>query len=153
VSATPTDPEQERQQAVDLFNEVWVLLDMSDRTAAQGERMVHAAHGSRLHWEAVGAAENVAVGDWLLSRVYAVLGRGEPAMYHARWCLERAERAALPGWVRAEGHEAIARAHVVLGELDEARRHAEAARAICDSIADVEDRDVVLSDLATLPLG
>ena len=147
------EPGQERQQAVDLFNEVWALLDTGDRSAAQSERMLHAAHASRLHWEAVGTAENIAVGDWLLSRVYAELGRGEPAMYHARWCLERAERAALPGWVRAEGHEAIARAQIVLGELDEARRHAEAARAICDSIDDVEDRDVVLSDLATLPLG
>lgn len=147
------EPGQERQQAVDLFNEVWALLDTGDRSAAQSERMLHAAHASRLHWEAVGTAENVAVGDWLLSRVYAVLGCGEPAMYHARWCLERAERAALPGWVRAEGHEAIARAQIVLGELDEARRHAEAARAICDSIDDVEDRGVVLSDLATLPLG
>ncbi len=129
------------------------MLDTGDRSAAQSERMLHAAHASRLHWEAVGTAENVAVGDWLLSRVYAVLGRGEPAMYHARWCLERAERAALPGWVRAEGHEAIARAHAVLGELDEARRHAEEARAICDSIDDSEDRDVVLGDLATLPLA
>jgi hypothetical protein len=152
VSDAPIGPERERQQAVDLFNEVWALLDTADRTAAQGERMVHAAHASRLHWEAVGTAENIAVADWLCSRVYAVLGRGEPAMYHARWCLERAEREALQDWVRAEGHEALARAHTLIGDLDEARRHADEARKVCDSIDDAEDRNVVLGDLATLPL-
>ena len=143
----------ERQLAVDLFNEVWALLETDDRTAEQDERMVHAAHGSRLHWESAGTAENVAVGDWLCSRVYAVLDRAEPAMYHARWCLTRAESEALPNWIRAEAHEAMARAYAVQGELDDARRHAEEARAIAATIEDRDDLDVVLGDLATLPLG
>ena len=143
----------ERQLAVDLFNEVWALLETDDRTAEQDERMVHAAHGSRLHWEAAGTAENVAVGDWLCSRAYAVLGRAEPAMYHARWCLARAESETLPNWIRAEAHEAMARAFAVQGELADARRHAEEARAIAATIEDRDDLDVVLGDLATLPLG
>ena len=130
----------QRHLAVELFNEVWSLLDTDERTPEQDERMIHAAHGSRLHWEAAGTAENVAVGDWLCSRVYAVLGRAEPAMYHARWCLSRAESEHLPDWVRAEGHEAMARAHALQDELDEARRHADEARAICDTIDDAEDR-------------
>lgn len=141
----------ERQQAVDLFNETWSLLDTDDRTPEQDERMIHAAHASRVHWEAAGTVENLAVGDWLCSRVYAVLGRAEPAMFHARWCLERAESEAVPDWVCAEAHEAMARAHALVGELDEARRHAAEARTICDTIDDAEDREVVLGDLATLP--
>ena len=108
-------------------------------------------HGSRLHWEA-GTAENVAIVDWLCSRVYAVLGRVEPALYHARWCLMRAESAGLPGWIHAEGHEALARAHAVAGDGGDARRHADEARAIASTIEDDEDREVVLGDLATLPL-
>lgn len=142
----------DRQLAIDLFNETWALLETDGRTPEQDERMIHAAHGSRLHWEAAGTPENVAVGDWLCSRAYAVLGRAEPAMYHARWCLARAGSEALPDWVRAEAHEAMARAHTLLGELDDARRHAAEARAICDTIEDAEDRDVVLADLATLQL-
>jgi hypothetical protein len=141
----------ERRLAVDLFNETWSLLETGDRSPEQDERMIHAAHGSRLHWEAAGTAENVAIGDWLCSRVYAVLGRAEPAMYHARWCLARAESEHLRDWVRAEGHEAMARAHALQGDLDEARHHVADARAICDTIDDAEDRKVVLGDLATLP--
>ncbi|HET6712182.1 MAG TPA: hypothetical protein VFI59_00505 [Actinomycetota bacterium] len=148
----PEGHADEREWAVDLFNETWSLLETDDRTREQDERMIHAAHGSRLHWEAAGTAENMAVGDWLCSRVYAVLGRAEPAMYHARWCLSRAETERLADWVRAEGHEAIARAHTLQGELDDALWHAAEARTICDAIDDAEDREVVLADLATLPI-
>ena len=72
-------------------------------------------------------------------------------MYHARWCLQRADSEDVPDWVRAEAHEAMARAHALMGELDEARRHAADARAVCDTIDDADDRAVVLGDLATLP--
>jgi hypothetical protein len=141
----------DRRIAVDLFNEVWALLDTTGRTPEQDERMIHAAHGSRLHWEAAGTAENVAIGDWLCARVYAVLGRAEPALFHARWCLSRAESDSLPDWIRAEAHEALARGHLAAGATDDARRHAEEARAIAATIEDDEDRQVVLDDLATLP--
>ena len=47
-------PEEERQVAVDLFNHTWELLETSDRTPAQDDRMLHAAHASRLHWERTG---------------------------------------------------------------------------------------------------
>ena len=142
-----------RRVAIDLFNEVWTLLETNDRTPEQDERMIHAAHGSRLHWEASGTTENMAVGDWLCSRVYAVLGRAEPALYHARCCHRRAVSERLPDWVLAEAHEALARAHAVAGDVDDARHHAEEARAIADRIEDDEDREVVLRDLATLPFG
>jgi hypothetical protein len=102
--------------------------------------------------EAAGTAENVAIGDWLCSRVYAVLGRAESALFHAHWCLSRAESEDLPGWIRAEAHEALARAHAVAGNTADARRHADEARTIAATIGDDEDREVVLGDLATLPL-
>ena len=55
-------------------------------------------------------------------------------------------------WVRAEGHEALARAHALSDDLGTARRHADEARAICDLSEDIEDRNVVPGDLATLAL-
>ncbi|MDH5223462.1 MAG: hypothetical protein OEW66_01665 [Actinomycetota bacterium] len=149
----PEEPvPDDRRLAVDLFDETWALLETPDRTPEQDERMIHVAHGSRLHWEAVGTAENVAVGDWLCSRVYSVLGRPEAAMFHARWCLDRADAEPLPLWVRAEAREAVARAFAIQGDLDQARRYAHEARALSDSIEDADDCDVVRADLATLPL-
>ena len=42
--------------------------------------MLHAAHASRFHWGEVGEPVNFARGEWQISRVYAVLGRPEPAI-------------------------------------------------------------------------
>ena len=150
----PTDEirETERQVAVELFNEVWRLLEQEGRGAAEDERMLHAAHASWWHWSNAGGDEQLAVGDWQCSRVYAVLGRVEPAIHHADRCLERSEASALPVWIEAAGHEARARAHAVAGDLDSARREADEAIALCEKIADPDDREVIEGDLATLPL-
>ena len=143
-----TDPE--RAYAVDLFNETWALLESEDRTPDQDERMLHAAHASRYHWEQAGGPEQLAVGDWQISRVYSVLGRPEPAIHHAYACLSRAEAQEVPTWVLASAHEAVARASGVAGDEDAAREHADQARALAATIEDAEDRQVVMDDLASL---
>src|SRR6478736_3842806 len=76
VTAIEIDPAARRQLAVDLFNHTWELLDKADRTAADNDEMIHSAHASRFHWGEVPDHEpgNVARGEWLCSRVYAVLG-------------------------------------------------------------------------------
>ena len=55
--------------------------------------MIGAAHASRYHWSKAASGVNRARGDWQCSRVYAILGRGEPALWHARRCLELVEAA------------------------------------------------------------
>ena len=139
----------ERTLAVDLFNGVWRLLETEDRTPAQDDRMLHMAHASRYHWEQVGAAVNLARGEWQCSRVYAVLGRAEPCLHHARRVLELCEEHGIGDWDLAFAHEALARGHAVAG--DEASAQAEIARALAVDIADPEDRELLLADLATIP--
>jgi DNA-binding transcriptional MerR regulator len=152
TDAGTNDDDVERALAMDLFNETWTLLETEDRTHDHDERMVHAAHASRYHWEQVGGPEQLAVGDWQVSRVYSVLGRPEPALHHAREALARAEGADVPTWVLASAHEAMARASGVAGDGDAAREHADRARALAATIDDAEDRQVVMDDLATLSL-
>jgi len=138
----------ERQLAVDLFNGVWRLMETEDRTPAQDDRMLHMAHASRYHWEQVGTAANLARGEWLCSRVYAVLGRPEPALHHARRVLAICEDNAIADWDLAFAHEALARAHVVAGAGAEAGEHVR--RALDVEIADDEDRALLLGDLRDL---
>ena len=101
-ATTPTtiDAATHRQLAVDLFNSVWRLLERTDRTAAEDDEMLHAAHASRHHWGEVGERVNLARGEWQCSRVYAVLGRAEPAMWHAQRCLHPVRG----GWNRRLGY-------------------------------------------------
>jgi hypothetical protein len=145
------DRDDRRRLAAELFNLVWTMLETPDRTPDQDERMLHAAHASRFHWGETGTPVNVARGDWQVSRVYAVLGRAEPALHHAHRCLATCRDNRLDGFDLGCVYEALARASLVAGRDDDAVRYAELARGVGSRISDDEDRDVLLGDLADLP--
>jgi hypothetical protein len=142
---------QERQVAVDLFNQVWELLEMQGRTPDLDDRMVHCAHASRYHWGVVGEPLQLVVGEWQCSRVYAVLGRAEPSLHHARRSLEICDEAGIAGWPRASALEALARAHAVAGDLNAAALAAARARGEAAGIDDEDDLQVFERDMASLP--
>ncbi len=139
-----------RQLGVDLFNATWRLLESRD----DDERMVHAAHASAYHWSVAPDCrpENRARSEWQCSRVYAVVGRADAALVHARRCLELCEQHQIGDFDLAFAHEALARAHAVAGNASEASYHEQLARDAAATIADDEDREHLLADLATLPL-
>jgi hypothetical protein len=145
-------PEQRRRLAVDLFNHAWSLMRLPERTPEQDDELIHAAHASRHHWAEVGTAANLARGEWQVSRVYATLGRAEAALFHAKRCLAYCESDpdALEDWDLPYAYEALARAHAVAGEADEAEQFAARARELGARVADEEDRDQLLADLKTL---
>ena len=146
------DPATERAIAVELFNHVWSLLDVEGRTALEVDAMVHAAHASRWHWGRVGGPEQWAVGEWQCSRVYAVLGRGEQALYHAQRCLALTEEFPIDDFVAASAHEALARSFAVLGDVDSAVAERNLAYALAVDLEDDDDRGVIEGDLGTLPI-
>ena len=115
-------PEEERQLAVDLFNRGWTLMETDERTTEQDDELINTAHASAYHWTQVGTPANRARSEWQLSRVYVVLGRVEPALHHARRCREICEASpeAMEDWDLPYAHEALARAHALAGEADEA---------------------------------
>lgn len=145
----PTDAE--RELAKSLFNGVWTLMEREDRTAEDDGTMLHMAHASRYHWGNVGTATNLARGEWLCSRVYAVLVRAEPSRYHAQRVLDICTRHDLGDFDLAFAYEALARAAAVGGDEGAAREYTEQALAAADDIAENEDRELLLSDLETIP--
>ena len=146
-----TAAQDERQLAVDLFNGVWRLLEQEDRTVDDDDRMVHMAHASRFHWGQVGAPANLSRGEWQVSRVYSVLGRAEPALHHARRGLDICRAHGIGDWDLAYAYESLARAHAVAGDKDQARAWTEQALAAADDVADADDRELLLSDLESVP--
>ena len=140
-----------RRLGVDLFNHTWTLLDRAERTADEDDAMLNASHASRWHWsQASDEAKHQARGEWQLARVYAVLGRGEPAVFHAERCLDWCGRGEVEDWDVAFAHEALARAHAVAGAREAAERHQRLARELGDAIADPEDREHFDKDWSTL---
>ena len=145
------DPDVRRAAAVATFNETWSLLRREDRTQRDDDLMIHGGHTSRLLWEDVGGPINHARGEWQISRVYAVLGRAEPALFHARRCLEICEAEGIGDFDLGFAYEAMARAHAVAGNAEEAARYGAMALEQAAAVADLDDREVLLDDLATLP--
>jgi hypothetical protein len=130
---------EERERGVALFNGVWKLIESRE----DDDRMLHMAHASRYAWGEAPECrpQNIARGEWLVSRVYCVLGRGEPALFHARRCLSVCESAGIGDWDLAYAYEALARAASAAGDATAATERRERARAAGDAIADPEDRD------------
>jgi DNA-binding transcriptional MerR regulator len=152
TSAPPSvlDAVAERRLAADLFNHVWTLLEMPSRTPMQDDEMLHAAHASRHHWGVVGEPVNLARGEWQCSRVYATLGRGEPALWHARRCLTLCEEHGIGDFDLAFAWEAVARASAVAGDRVASAEAIARARELAAGIGDEEDRELLASDLATI---
>ena len=144
-------PIDHRQLGVDLFNSTWTLIEQSDRTPDDDILMIHMAHASAYHWLQVGAPENIARSHWHCSRMYTVLGRSEPAIYHAKLVLDVCEQNDIGDWDLAFAYEALARAYAVAGNSAESARWLTKAQAASGAITDDEDRDLLLTDLATIP--
>ena len=141
---------EERKLAGELFNRVWELMEKPTRDKEEDDEMIHAAHASRYHWGVVGKAENRARGEWQISRVYTVLGRGEPAVVHAERCLEICQQHGLADWDIAYAYESLARAHRTAGHAAEARKFKKLARAAGEKISETEEREHFEADYATL---
>jgi hypothetical protein len=149
---TLTNDEQQfrRTLAIDLFNEVWEFLEKPDRTKEENDTMLHAAHASRFLWGQVGTAVNLARGEWQVSRVYAILLRPEPSLYHARRCLEICKESGIGDFDLAYAYEAIARAMAVAGKRSESQEYLALANQAGERIAEQDDRDQFFSDLGTI---
>ena len=140
-----------RQLAVAAFNGTWTLIEKADRTPAEDALMIHTAHASAYHWLQVGTPANFARSHWQCSRMYCVLGRSEPALYHARFVLSICQRNGIGDWDLAFAYEALARAHAVAGDTGQSRLWLEQARKASEDIADDDDRNLLLADLETIP--
>lgn len=143
--------DRDRALGIELFNRTWALLESPGRDA---DELLHCAHASAYHWLQAGTVANRARSEWQCSRVYAVLGRPEPALHHARRCLELCESAPdeIEEFDLPFAYEALARAHAVAGDEAEAREWLGRARAAGERISDEDDRVLLESDLATITL-
>ena len=148
----PGTPAEERAQAVSLFNHAWTLLDLPERTTDQDFDLIHCVHASRWHWGRVGGPQQWAIGEWQCARAHAVLGHTEASLLHAQRCLDLCREHDLHGFVVASAHEALARAHLVAGNLPAGQAERDRAATLAAALADAEDRAAVEGDLATLPL-
>jgi hypothetical protein len=143
-----TELEAQRHFAVKLNNRVWELLEKLDRSREEDELMVLAAYASYYHWLQVGTAVHHQRGEWMIARVYTVLGNAPAALHHAIRCLELTQQHAelMADFDVAFAYESVARANAIAGNRDEALKFARLAEQAGQAIMDEEDRRIFLDD-------
>jgi hypothetical protein len=148
VSESTADPD--RRFAAETFNRSWELL-ATQRTPDEDVELLAAAFASRWHWGRAGGGEQLAIGEHQIAKVASALGYADLALHYARRTWDFGVEHGWTGWRRAVAAEGIARAADCAGDTarrDEWLRTAAQALATVD---DVEDREVVESQLREIP--
>ncbi len=152
IESETDDPALHRRLGVELFNRGWDLLGLEQRTPEQDAEMIHCAHASAYHWSRVGEGPRLARAEWQCSWVYAELERAEPALYHAHRCeaICRQYAGELEDFDLPAMHEALARAHLVAGNREEALHRLRLARDLCAQIVDPQDREIIEAQIDSI---
>lgn len=134
--------------AMEFQRQTWDLLEKKERSRFDDVRMLDYAHASQAHWRTTGTAVRQQRGEWLISRVHAVLGEGIQALKHAQLCHELLQNN--PSEMEASdfafAYEAIARAYAVNGEKAEALKFIEKAQKAGEAIQEQGDREAFFAD-------
>ena len=134
------------------FNQVWSLLDKTNRTQDEDRQMVLLAFASLYHWtqRPECANQQLSVGYWQISRVHAVLSLPDEALRYADICNSFSQD--LPPFYRGYALEAVARAAALAGKIPQARLAYGEATGLLNEIADADERHLLAQDLASITL-
>lgn len=130
--------------AVECNNFAWDLIEATNHSPDDTERMIHAAHAALHHWQAIGTPLNRLRAYCLLAAVYAAAGNGPEAVRYADTCLRLTEEVGdtQTAFDRAAAYGSASRAYAIAGNLDRARDYYTQAVAVADTFEDADDRAV-----------
>jgi hypothetical protein len=150
AEAYETDGQDHKKLSADCFNRAWELLDKKQRTKEDDERMISLAHASLAHWRLREDCtdQNLSIGYWQLSRVYAVLGQGNNAARYGGLCLHVSGKE--PPFYLAYAHEALARAALINERRELFDQHLAEAKALAAKVTDADEKKLLEDDLARL---
>ncbi len=147
-----TEAEAHQHFAAACFDEAWTWLEKESRTEKEDERMVAAAQASLYHWLNRGdcTEQNLSIGYWQISRVYAVLERAQEARAYAERCVAVSEKANLTAFFTGFAYEALCRSLLLDGERDEAAACMDMAKSLEAKVTVPGDREMLAKDLQEL---
>lgn len=152
-STPPFDLEKaHRYFSAECFNKSWDLIEKPHRTAAENEQMLLRAIASLWHWTQRSdcTARNLSIGQWQVSRVFALLGDAKNAKHFAQNSLEHAKDDT--PFYRGYAHEALARAAMLAGDKESMEKQLALARENAAGCADAEERKMLEKDLENIRL-
>lgn len=135
-----------RKEAISTYNAAYE----EHENGVNEVRAIELANTSLHLWRQVGNDQNLAIGCWLLSRIYAQFGHAQLAIKSAEESL--AHLSAIDGpadWLIASIHEGWARALVAAND-PRFEAAVEKTREYIEKIADIEDRALIESQFSSI---
>jgi hypothetical protein len=140
-----------KRSAVEANNRAWELAVLP-RTAVEDREMLNTAHASAWHWSVIGTELNRMRSTMLLAEVHALLGYGASALRYAAEMQAYFVTRDTPDWELAFTHAIHAHAASVAGASEVHRKAYEHAVVALNSIADEEDRHIVIKTFNQVPV-
>jgi len=141
-----------RAEAIKLFNETWDLIDLKERNESEKALMLLKTHTSRYLWGLVGEPVNFSRGDWQISRCYALLNMGEAALMYGESSLKPALENNFGAMDKTFGYEAVARAHALLGNKEDAAAYKKKGLEAAATIEKEGDRKYAEGELNSIEI-
>ncbi len=135
------------KEAKRCFNSTWDYIDKEERSVEDEMEMIRLSHTSRYHWGHVGTPLEFERGDWLISKVYALIGQGTLALAHAYQCLSICEKNNIKDIDICFAYEAIAKAYKVLGNNEKVKKYKALAYENLEAIENDGDKEYTKSEL------
>ncbi len=138
--------------SAECFNRAWDFIEKPERSLSDEDRMLQLCLASLWHWTQRQdvTPKNLSVGYWQVSRVFALLKHADLARRYAKLSLEAAQDKGVEPFNRGYAYEAMARAEKVGNNNDEMEKYLSLAHQIAASLADSEDKKLLLADLANI---
>jgi hypothetical protein len=136
--------------SAECFNKTWDLIDNPNRTSEEDKSMLQTSMASLWHWTQRDGAkpQNLSVGNWQVSRVYALLGQADNARRYGEISLKLAQ--GTTSFYSGFAYEALARAEMVAGNKAKMQEYLQRANVLADQVEDKEDKQVLSSDLKSI---
>ena len=138
---------------IEMNIQTWNLLEKEGRNERDDARMISFAHASLYHWRKSHKYKpiNEQRGQWLLSHVYAVLGKSKEALSYAKKTQKLTIEQNLKDCDRAYAYEALARANAAIGSKYESLKNLWNAQMVVNDIANEDDKNNFISVLESPP--
>ncbi len=138
---------------IEMNIQTWNLLGNDDRNEQDDVRMIHFAKASLYHWLKSPKFEpvNEQRGYWMMSRVYAVLGKGKEALQYADETMRLTTEHEFKDFDLAYAYESKARAYAALGNNPDCIHWYQKAVDAGKEIKGVEDKKYFDGDLLSEP--
>ena len=132
-------------------NRAWALAEAMERTAAEDEEMLQASHAAMYLWNIVGNEGNKAHAAQLVAHAYALLRLPNPAKHYLGKSAPHFLQRECEPWELAFAHAVAANVSAVSGEREAHIAHYREAERVVASLADQEDRDILLKTMSAIP--